>query len=226
MKRTLVLALLLATVAVLASSTATAGDSQNPAGHFLGALKPQGAGGAGDVNQAGIPNLTWHGGAVMHSTTVYSIYWAPAGYGYQASYGSTIDKYFRDVAADSGKTSNVYAVDTQYTDGSGAAAYASSFAGSLTDTNAFPASGCTDAPYTSVCLTDGQLQAELQGFIAANSLPTGMQAFAYNRSVLARIGNRDERKAWPGAHAADFKPAMMLCTSGQCSAPRRFMSSM
>jgi hypothetical protein len=172
MKRTLVLAMLLATAAVLATSTASAVDSQNPSGHFLGALKPGGAGSSVDV--AGTPNLTWHGGPVMHSTNVYSIYWAPAGYGYQAGYGATIDKYFRDVAADSGKTSNVYAVDAQYTDGSGAARYASSFTSSLTDTGAYPANGCTDAPYTSVCLTDDQLQAELKSFIAANSLPTGM----------------------------------------------------
>lgn len=123
--RTLVPALLLATVAVLASGTATAGDSQNPAGHFLGALKAQGSGGMPDLG--GAPNLTWHGGPVMHSTSVYSIYWAPAGYSYQAGYGAAIDKYFRDVASDSGKTSNVYAVNTQYTDGIGPAAYASIF---------------------------------------------------------------------------------------------------
>jgi hypothetical protein len=123
MKRTLVLALLLTTGAVLASGTASAVDSQNPAGHFLGALKPRGAGGSVDLG--GVPNLSWHGGPVMHSTSVYSIYWAPAGFAYQAGYGATIDKYFRDVATDSGKTSNVYAVNTQYSDGNGAALYAS-----------------------------------------------------------------------------------------------------
>ena len=47
---------------------------------------------------------------------------------------------------------------------------ASSFTTSLTDTNPYPANGCTDAPYTSVCITDGQLQDELQSFIAANGL--------------------------------------------------------
>src|SRR5712692_9358304 len=131
MKRTLVLALLLVTGAVLASGTASAVDSQNPSGHFLGALKPRSAGAAVDL--AGAPALTWHGGPVMHSTSVYSIYWAPAGFGYQAGYGATIDKYFRDVSADSGKTSNVYAVNTQYTDGNGAARYTSTFTGSITD---------------------------------------------------------------------------------------------
>jgi hypothetical protein len=176
MKRTLVFATLLAVGAVLASSTASAGGDQNPGGHILGAVKPRSA---GTVDVAGSPNLTWHGGPVMHSTSVYSVYWAPAGYSYQAGYGASIDKYFRDVAADSGKTSNVYAVDSQYTDGSGGAAYTSSFTSSLTDTHPYPASGCTDASFTSVCITDGQLQAELQSFIAANGLKTGMSTIYF-----------------------------------------------
>ena len=169
-KRTLVLVMLLATGAVLASGTASAVDTPARTGHFLGALAPRG--GQGPNGPGG--NLTWHGGPVMHSTNVYSIYWAPSGYGYQAGYGTAIDKYFRDVATDSGKLSNVYAVDSQYADGTGPALYASSFTSSLTDTNPYPANSCTDAPYTSVCLTDDQLQAELRSFIAANGLPTGM----------------------------------------------------
>ncbi len=176
-KRTLALAMLLATAAVLASGTASAVDSHNGNGHFLGALAPRGADGTVDV--AGSSNLTWHGGPVMHSTSVYSVYWAPAGYGYQAGYGATIDKYFNDVAADSGKTSNVYAVNTQYKDGSGPALYSSTFKGSLADTDPYPANGCSDAPFTSVCLTDDQLQKELKTFIAARSLPTGMSTIYF-----------------------------------------------
>ena len=170
MKRTLVLAMLLATGAVLASGTASAVDTTARTNRPLGALAPRGS---AEV-PAAAGNMTWHGGPVMHSTNVYSIYWAPAGHGYQTGYGSTIDKYFRDVATDSGKLTNVYAVMSQYSDGAGAALYASTFTTSLTDTNPYPANGCTDAPYTSVCITDGQLQDELQSFIAANGLPTGM----------------------------------------------------
>ncbi len=176
-KRTLMLAMLLATGAVLATGTASAVDSQNPNGHFLGALEPGAAGGA--VDAAGSPNLSWHGGPVMHSTSVYSVYWAPPGYGYQAGYSATIDKYFQDVATDSGKTSNVYAIDKQYTDGSGPALYASTFTGSLTDTDPYPASGCSDAPFTPVCLTDSQLQSELKSFVAAKGLPRGMSTIYF-----------------------------------------------
>ncbi len=169
-KRTLLLALLLAAVAVLASSTASALDGSARTNRPLGALAPRGA--LGPAAAAG--NMTWHGGPVMHATTVYSIYWAPAGFAYQPGYGAAIDRYFSDVGADSGKLTNVYAVTSQYTDGSGPAQYSSASSTSLTDANPYPASGCTDAPYTAVCITDGQLQAELQSFVAANNLPTGM----------------------------------------------------
>jgi hypothetical protein len=176
----LVLTLLLSTGAVLAGGTASAVDSQNPAGHFLGALAARGASGQGaDSNSSPSPNLTWHGGPVMHSNTVYTVYWAPAGYSYQAGYGASIDTYFKNVAADSGKRSNVYAVDTQYTDATGAVAYSSSFAGSFTDTNAYPANGCSDGAYAKVCITDEQLQTELTGFIAAHGLPTGMSTLYF-----------------------------------------------
>jgi hypothetical protein len=70
--------------------------------------------------------------------------------------------------------SNVYGVATQYGDGAGKALYLSSFKTSLPDTTPYPANGCTDDPYTPVCLTDVQIQAELRSFIAANALPTGM----------------------------------------------------
>jgi hypothetical protein len=120
--RTLALALLLAAGAVLVGGTASAVDSQNPSEHFLGALAAQGARAQGaDPNSAPGPNLTWHGGPVMHSNTVYSIYWAPAGYSYQTGYSASIDSYFKNVAADSGRKTNVYAVDTQYADASGPA---------------------------------------------------------------------------------------------------------
>jgi len=173
LKRTLVLAMLLATGAVLASGTASAVNTTARTSRPLGVLAPRGS----DVAPAtATGNMTWHGGPVMHSTNVYSIYWAPAGYGYQTGYGTSIDKYFQDVAGDSGKLTNVYSVMSQYSDGVGPALYASTFSSSLDDTNPYPANGCTDAPYTSVCITDGQLQAELQSFIAANGLPTGMSA--------------------------------------------------
>ena len=98
--------------------------------------------------------------------TQYAIYWTGAGT-IPASYQDTINQYLTDVAADSGKKSNVYSTDTQYT---GANGYLSHFGGPISAGDPLPTSGCPpDAGYTS-CLTDEQLQAEISSVISANNL--------------------------------------------------------
>ena len=126
-----------------------------PAGH----ARPQAGFSATNAVQ-GSGQLTWHGGPVMHSNRVYAIYWVPSGYSISANYRSIIDGFFTNVAADSGKTTNVYATDAEYGDGSGSGAYNTTFAGSTLDTQVFPANGCTNAPF-STCLTGAQLANEI-----------------------------------------------------------------
>lgn len=107
-------------------------------------------------------NLAYHNGPVMHTNTSYAIYWIPAGYAVSANYVSLINGFFQNVGADNGKTSNVYYSDTQYYDNTnGNILYNSTFGGFVVDTNPFPANGCSDS-YTSVCLSDAQLQVEIQ----------------------------------------------------------------
>jgi hypothetical protein len=118
--------------------------------------------------------LTYHGGNVMHSNKVYAIYWVPAGQSVSANYRSVIDGYFQNVAADDGKTTNVYATSNEYTDGGGRAAYNTTWGGSLVDTQAFPASGCTNYnPLTQanfpVCLTDAQITTEIDRVAVAQN---------------------------------------------------------
>jgi hypothetical protein len=135
------------------------------AGRILGVVHPLGVSTPID----GLNNLTYNGGPVMHTNKVYAIYWFPAGSTYSANYRSLIDRYFADVSADNGKTSNVYYSDTQYGDGSGKISYSSSFGGSVVDTNAFPADGCADtSSLTTRCLSDAQLQTEIQRVKTAN----------------------------------------------------------
>jgi hypothetical protein len=114
----------------------------------------------------GSGNLQYHGGPVEHANTVYAIYWVPSGYTVSSGYESLINRFFTDVGADSGKTTNVYWSDTQYSDGSGKISYSSSLGGSYVDTSPLPSSGCRDS-YTAVCLSDAQLQAEIQKDISA-----------------------------------------------------------
>ena len=68
----------------------------------------------------------------------------------------SINQYFTDVAHDSGLSTNVYSVATQYSDTSGAVQYKSTFGGSYVDKDPLPANGCDDGvdPY---CLTDQQI---------------------------------------------------------------------
>ena len=85
-----------------------------------------------------------------------------------------------------GQLANVFAIVSQYRDASNQpAAGGSSFQGPYTDTNPYPVSGCTDprplkfAPTVQeisppVCVTDGQLRAQLQTFISQHGLPQGL----------------------------------------------------
>jgi hypothetical protein len=147
----------------VSSALAAPPTPSHPAGKELGVVPARGKAGKLGTSQ----NLTYHNGPVMHTNKVYAIYWVPPGYTVDSGYESLINRYFGDVAAANGQTSNVYYSDTQYYDTTGSIAYASSFAGSYVDTSPLPASGCKDS-YTSVCVTDAQLQSEITRVIKAN----------------------------------------------------------
>ena len=131
----------------------------------------------------------------MRSNTTYAIYWFPSGYTLSAGYRDTINGYFTNVAADSGRSTNVYGTDPQYTDmvaGGGRAAYSSTFGGSVQATNAFPASGCDDSLngvfFTTTCLSDAQIQAEITSVVNAQGWPRGNAAM-YFLFTPANIGS-------------------------------------
>jgi len=125
-------------------------------------------------------NLTWHTGPVMHTNTTYAIYWIPAGYSVSANYTGLIDGYFKNLAAASGAVTNVYTASTQYFDATGPVTTQSTFGGSIIDTNPYPASGCTDyvdqtlTTKAAMCLTDAQIQTELNRVITAQGWPRGL----------------------------------------------------
>jgi PKD repeat protein len=124
--------------------------------------------------------LEWVGGPVMHSTNTHVVYWDP-NKEFTATTKTIIKNFFTDVAADSGKPTNVFPVGGQYYDAESNAAYKSTFAGPVVDEHAYPASGCVvpneveadkGPPYTK-CLTDEQLQSELSSLIKNEGLPKG-----------------------------------------------------
>ncbi len=123
---------------------------------------------------AGVGNLAYHGGPVMHVNTTYAVYWIPSGWSMVSGYRSGINRYFADAAADSGKTTNVYSTETQFYDTAGHIAYTQRFGGSTTATDAFPASGCPRYSGYSVCLTDAQVVREIKKAMAFKGWTGGL----------------------------------------------------
>jgi PKD domain len=94
---------------------------------------------------------------------------------FDPGYESLIQTFLIDVAADSHRTTNVYSLSGQYTDSNGPAAYDSTYGGAVVDNDPLPPNGCTEpatGPGWTVCLTDAQLETELEQVIAADHLPT------------------------------------------------------
>lgn len=153
-----------------------------------GSLCPDGADPQSPVSKSaargynGDPPMSDHGGPVMNTAgdpgvvTVTPIYWDPAA-SMSSGYKAVTNQFINDVAADSGALANVYSVELQY------GVHYSVTAGSpITDVDPFPSNGCTpdsgpvysdDSGYSS-CLTDAQLQSEIQNVVSANSLPSDL----------------------------------------------------
>jgi len=135
-------------------------------------LAPRGAARTAGVSSNG--NLDYGGGPVLHSSAPYLIFWDPNG---TISFKTLLGQYFADVAADNGKATNVFAVARQYFDTAGFADYHHTFSPAqiIDDTNPYPSNGCARTAGTyPTCLTDSQLQAEIQSLVTARGLPTGV----------------------------------------------------
>jgi hypothetical protein len=159
--------------ALVFASGATPADPPPRVGH-IGGIVPSIAARAEAKMTGGLGsgNLSYHGGPVMRTNTTYAIYWIPPGYSVSANYRSLINGFFQNVAAANGSTTNVYSIATEYSDTTGPIAYHSAFGGALVDTQPFPASGCSDAGLP-VCLTDAQLQAEIDRVIGVKGWSAG-----------------------------------------------------
>ncbi len=164
--------LLFGPVGAIAAAPPTPGDPVGREQDIRGVVHPR--------NEARRPsggsNLVYHaGGSVQTSThNTYAIYWGTA---FSATYQGTINGFFRDVAADSGKSTNVYYSDTQYYQASGTTTYVSyteAFGGAWADTALPSSSECSSTAGGPLCVSDTQLQAEVTKAIAANKWPTGM----------------------------------------------------
>jgi PKD repeat protein len=117
-------------------------------------------------------NMDYNGGPVMPSNTDYMVLWSPPGLSaYPAGFVTGLQTFFTDLAHDSGGNQNVDSVSAQYNDLTGAfARYQTTFGGALVDTDPYPPIECpAEAPVTA-CLTDAQIQTELEQFVASRGL--------------------------------------------------------
>ena len=145
-----------------------------------------------DVATEGQVPLTYHGGQVMAGgVTVHTIFWAPPGYAFQGSPGSGIPTYegmvqqfFADLAHDSGASGTCTSAECtamsvlpQYAQGTSPGgvspgSYAVSYSAasdSVDDSDPYPAasSQCASPAGAGTCVTDGQVQAEIDHVIGA-----------------------------------------------------------
>ena len=121
-------------------------------------------------------NQEYNGGPVMPSNTDYMLMWSPQGLGaYPSGFVFGIARYFTDLAHDSGGHQNVDSIGPQYNDLTGARTnYDVRFGRILVDTDPYPASQCpVNSPVTN-CLTDGQIQNEIESFVTRHHLPTDL----------------------------------------------------
>ena len=112
---------------------------------------------------------------VMTSPKVYAIFWLPTSAKLQdgitsttlpTHYQTVVKNFFGDYPSHTLASNN-----TQYFQVLGTAKTfikgTGSFGGAVVDTDAYPTSGCTDAATPGNCITDAQLQAEIQNVITA-----------------------------------------------------------
>jgi hypothetical protein len=125
------------------------------------------------------------GRPVVHGAQVFVVYWDPTDH-YHGDWQNVIDTFMHDAGGERGVFRNdVLALDGQYTDTSNKPASAGlTFRGAYTDDTHYPTAGCIDPrPLDKqeaskvkaiTCLSDKQVQSELQSFVSSHALPTGM----------------------------------------------------
>jgi hypothetical protein len=162
---------LFALATLVLAATASSGSAAAPARpHLLGVVPHNSENALRELSPLSATSsgaLPYNGGMVMHTSTSYAIYWFPSGHPLNPTYENTINQYFSDVAAASGRSDNVYSAATQYYDETGPILYSAKFGGVYVDTTSPLPNHCDDG-FNSICVTDTDLQAEVQHVLAVN----------------------------------------------------------
>jgi PKD repeat protein len=216
----IVLAALAAGVAVIGLLPA-GGASAAPYGAFnprmaAGPFVPVRGSALAVVNTKG--DLDYNGGPVMPSNTDYAIFWSPSGFGAYGpgatpEYVTGLDQYFTDLAHDSGGHQNVDSVAAQYNDLTGhVASYKVTFGGGILDTDPYPPSQCpVNAPVTN-CLTDLQMQKELEHVAAIHHFKRDLshEYFLLTPPHVENCGSSDPSTGFGGCSAGEVPSSLAV----------------
>jgi hypothetical protein len=183
---------------------------------------------AGDTAN-GTPPLIWHGGAVMGTAltgplVITPIFWNPPGHSMTAAYKSIITTYLSDVAAASGRTSNVYSIGTEYSGTDGTIRYQIKLGTPVNDTGPLPASACkvlnkdTSGIYAdnsgyNACIDDAQVIAETDRVVTANGLPRNLAHIyvLYLPKQVESCFNPGETSTSKNACTINHEPSAAYC---------------
>jgi PKD repeat protein len=157
-------------------------------------------------------NMDYNGGPIMPTNTDYMILWSPRGLAaFPPEFTPGLERFFKDLAHDSGGNQNTDSVTTQYNDLTGASVhYAVTFGGVIVDTDPFPPSKCPVEGSTIACLTDAQIQHEVQKVVLAHGLPTDL-THEYFLFTAPHVGNcfTDTPPSYGGC-SVDVEPTNQL----------------
>jgi hypothetical protein len=184
LRRTLALVTIAVGAISLAPAAASAAKPFRPRiGGAWGLMPPAGRGEVEIATGENYP-VVYHGGSVMRNVTIHAVFWAPSGYQFESapsvtapSYEGLLEQWFTDVAHDSGTKSNIYSVLDEYGDRSGPGSYRINYneaADTVLATDAYPskANQCPSPSGTATCVTDLEVQTELDKLISARD-PSG-----------------------------------------------------
>jgi hypothetical protein len=216
-------------VSAIAASSASAILKQLPNGQVV-SYQPLLPTGPVPFDQA-FTNMDYNGGPVMPSNTDFMLMWSPSGLSaYPNGFVFGIARYFGDLQHDNGGNQNVDSVGPQYNDLTGAVAkYKVRFGGVLVDRDPYPPSQCptgipSDIPnFTYVatnCLTDAQIQTEIQNFVTRHHLPTDLSHEYYlltPRGVESCFSNNPATN-FDGCSAGEPRPFRGFCAYHQNTA--------
>jgi PKD repeat protein len=132
-------------------------------------------------------------------------------------YEAGVIQFFQDMAAASGSSTNSDSVATQYNDFTGHTAggpspghYSVAYGGEIIDTDPYPPNACPGAPNGGRCLTDAQIQSELQTYLSQHGKPAGLtnQYFLITPPDVASCLGRDSHGVWQCAGNAVPSPSV------------------